>query len=77
MSLLENLPLNLLVAGAALLGVLLALIVFWRRRRKNRSPEAQLEAVVDDLLSHFLIPDGEGGEIHVDRVRGLLPGQIH
>ncbi len=66
MSVLENLSSNLLIAGAALLALALALIVLWRRRKKNRTPEAQLQAMVDDVLSHFLIADGEGGEIHVE-----------
>ncbi len=66
MPMLENPSPDLLIISAALLGFVLLLIVLWRRRKKNRSPEAQLQAVVDELLSHFLIPDGDGGEIHVE-----------
>ncbi|HHQ13829.1 MAG TPA: NERD domain-containing protein [Chromatiales bacterium] len=36
------------------------------RRRRARSPEAQLKAASHGLLENFLIPDGDGGEIHLD-----------
>ncbi len=54
-------------ATAAITMAALALVMWlWLRRRRARSPEARLSAVTHGLLKNFLIPDGDGGEIHID-----------
>ena len=52
-----------LAALCLLTGV--AVLVVYRKRVAGRA-EQQLRAVADDILSHFLIPDGDGGEISVE-----------
>ncbi len=44
------------------------MLVLWLliRRRRARSPQARLKTVSHGLLENFLIPDGDGGEIHLD-----------
>ncbi|RMF99301.1 MAG: NERD domain-containing protein [Gammaproteobacteria bacterium] len=63
-----------LAAGAALLLALLG-GWFWRRRRLARRPEARLRAAAADSLHRVLIPDGDGGEIHIEHAL-LTPGGI-
>jgi hypothetical protein len=55
--------LALAVTAALLLIVLVALGV---RHRRRGSVERRLRSVSADVLANFLIPDGEGGEIHVE-----------
>jgi hypothetical protein len=60
-------------AAALLLGVLL--FVWWKRRRRSSIGEA-LEAIAVERIEHVLVPDGMGGEIHVEYLllttRGIL-----
>ena len=66
---------SLLVSGGVVLLALLALIFWWWSRR-NRSLLQRLKQVSSELLTDILIPDGSGGEIHVQYAllthRGVL-----
>jgi len=66
---LENLePRSIAYAGAAVLSILL-LLVFWRWYRRRRARAALLAAVTGgayEYLRDVLIPDGQGGSLHVD-----------
>ena len=59
---------QLLYPGIAAAVVLLALALGWwlRRRRRLREPDARLRAVAADLLTDFILPDGDDGEIHIE-----------
>jgi hypothetical protein len=50
--------------GAVLL-ILAVAAIAWRRRR-NRQPVRRLRAVALDLLQDIVIPDGDGGQVHVE-----------
>ena len=58
---------NPLVLGS-IVGIALVLLVllFVLHRHRSRQPVTRLRAAAADLLDHFLVPDGEDGEIHVD-----------
>jgi len=62
-----------LIATAAALLVLLSLLVF---KRKTAEPQSLLRKVSQAYLSQFLIPDGQGGEIHIENAllcpRGIV-----
>ena len=63
------------VAAAALIA-LAALWVVVRRRRRTPDPRQSISAVAVDKLHDVLVPDGMGGQIHVEylvlTVRGLV-----
>jgi len=67
---------DIMTAGALVLVVVLAVILFLLIRHRTQAPEARLAAVGADLLTQVLIPDGDGGEIHLEYVllcpRGIL-----
>jgi hypothetical protein len=65
----------LTLALAIIAAGLLAMLVFLIRRRRAGGLETRLAAVSRDVISNVLIPDGEGGEIHLDYVL-LLPDRI-
>jgi hypothetical protein len=58
--------------------VLVLAALLWRLiyRRKSEEPQARFRRVSKAYLSHFLIPDGQGGEIHIDNAmlcaRGIV-----
>lgn len=64
----------ILAIAAALLILLLGVLIY--RKRLSGKPEQQLQAASADILSHFLIPDGDGGEITVEHAlltcRGIV-----
>ena len=60
-----------LLAGLSLLGLALAVIfvVAWRRRTATRRAIARtMKAIAHEVLHDVLIPDGMGGQIHIDRL---------
>ncbi len=65
-------------AGGGVVLVVLAFLAlrYWRRRQAQRALLAPFEAVSFDLLRDVLVPDGSGGQVHLDLVllttRGLL-----
>ena len=63
------------VVGALVLVVLLAGIVIYQKRKSQR-PEQRLRSAVTDVLSGFLIPSGDEGEITVEHAllthRGII-----
>jgi membrane protein implicated in regulation of membrane protease activity len=59
-----NDPLMLALAGGILLLVLVLLL--WRRARRRRSLPARLRQACLDILTNIVVPDGEGGQMHVD-----------
>jgi hypothetical protein len=59
-----NDPLMLALAGGILLLVLVLLL--WRRARRRRSLPARLRRACLDILTNIVVPDGEGGQMHVD-----------
>ena len=65
---LTRLPDGTWMTAAAVGAVVVLMLVLWLlvRRRRARSPEARLIAASHGLLQNFLIPDGDGGEIHLD-----------
>jgi hypothetical protein len=56
-----------------LLSLVLARLIF---KRKSEEPQARFRKVSKAYLSHFLIPDGQGGEIHIEHAmlcpRGIV-----
>lgn len=52
-----------LLAGATLLAVVLALFI---RRRARSRPAARLRRASRELLEQVYLPDGEGGQIHIE-----------
>jgi len=50
-------------AAAVILIITLALLM---RKRKSAEHSARFKRVSKAFLAHFLIPDGEGGEIHIE-----------
>jgi len=56
-----------------LLALVLARLIF---KRKSEEPQARFRKVSKAYLSHFLIPDGQGGEIHIEHAmlcpRGIV-----
>lgn len=69
-------PSTMLTLALAIIAAgLLAMLVFLIRRRRAGGLETRLAAVSRDVISNVLIPDGEGGEIHLDYVL-LLPDRI-
>ncbi len=66
-------PLWLGAGGLLSCGLLIAWI--WRRRRRARRPEARLSAAAIDSMHRFLLPDGDGGEIHIEHAL-LTPSGI-
>jgi hypothetical protein len=71
-----------LAASAGALGLVLLVwigyIVFraWRKRRAERERLARIDSVCFRRLSSVLVPDGSGGQLHIDHLllmpRGLL-----
>ncbi len=66
----------LLLIGLAVAMLGLLALLYLRRRRSERSPMRRLRRVTDGLLSNFIIPDSDGGEIHIEHAaltpRGIL-----
>lgn len=64
------------LAGAAVGLLLLLLVILVLRRRRSGQPEARLRAVAAGVLTDFVIPDGDTGEIQVEFAllteRGIL-----
>jgi hypothetical protein len=62
--------------GLALLALLAAGIWLWRRNRRRSTVETALAAIALERLGDVFIPDGMGGEIHIEHllltVRGVL-----
>ena len=50
-----------LVAVLLLIGLLA-----WQRSRRSQDPVMRLRKAATEMLTNFLVPDGEGGEIHVE-----------
>ncbi len=65
-------PVVLPVAIAAAI-LALALVYFWRRRRRRGGVAEALHAIGVDSLQDILLPDGIGGQIHLQHV--LLTAQ--
>jgi len=70
-------PLAILLAGAALLMVLVAGVALWRlRQRRRRDIDRRLREACRGVLANFVIPDGNGEEIQVQyallTARGIL-----
>ncbi len=59
---LDPTTIGLAVAAVVLAAVLLLLV----RKRKGADPATRFQRASRAFLSHFLIPDGEGGEIHIE-----------
>ena len=57
---------QLLMALGAISVLVLALIWLAYRRRVGLDADSMIRSVTTDVLAHFLIPDGNGGEIHVE-----------
>jgi len=57
-------PLLLALVGSVLLLVLVLLL--WRRARRGRSLAVRLRQACLDILTNIAVPDGEGGQMHVD-----------
>ncbi len=60
-----------LLAGLSLLGLALAVIfvVVWRRRTATRRAiDHAIKAIAHEVLHDVLIPDGMGGQIHIDHL---------
>jgi Nuclease-related domain len=68
------------VVGIMLLGLVIAGLVLahrhWRRYRARRQLSRSFEAVSAEILRDVLVPDGSGGQLHIDFLlltgRGLL-----
>ena len=55
------------IVGGALLTLLMVVLLAWAwRRRQRRDPHKRLRAVTLDLLKDIVVPDGEGGQLHVE-----------
>jgi hypothetical protein len=54
-----------IIGGVVLLLIVLVGIVFYRKHKSKR-PEQRLRSVAFDILSNFLIPNGDDGEIIVE-----------
>jgi hypothetical protein len=52
-----------LTVAAVVLAITLILVV---RKRKSAEHSARFRRVSKAFMSHFLVPDGEGGEIHIE-----------
>lgn len=72
-------PPFVLTAGAIVAVVLLAVVVWWWRRkgdRQRRELDRAFRDIAAERLTNVVVPDGEGGEIHLDHVllttRGLV-----
>ncbi len=59
---------QLIYSGLGVAAALLILIIIIWRWRAGRSLQKRLEQCGVELLSNILIPNGEGGEIHVEYV---------
>lgn len=63
------------IAGAGLL-LLIVLVWLWRRRRRRSTVDTALAAIAFERLRDVLLPDGMGGEIHIEHLlltaRGIL-----
>ena len=60
-------PSTMLTLALAVIAVgLLVLLIVLIRRRRAQGLKARLAAVSRDVISNVLIPDGEGGEIHLE-----------
>lgn len=64
------------LAGAAVVLIAVFLLLWFRRRRSRRAIDRRLEAVAYDVLKNVLLPNGMGGQIHVNYLlltaRGVL-----
>jgi len=60
------------LAGSIIIVILISIWVIYRRRA-GRSIDSRLRRVSYDLLQHFIIPDGDDGEIHIEYA--LLTGR--
>ena len=61
-------PRTIAYAGSALVSIVL-LLLFWRWYRRRRARAALLAAVTGGAFAHHrdvLVPDGQGGSLHVD-----------
>ncbi len=58
---------------AAVVFTLVVIAMVRRRRGRNRELQRLMRTVSDDALIDFIIPNGDGGEIHIDHL--LLTGQ--
>lgn len=62
------------MAGTVLLVVIFGIVLY--QRRKSQRPEQRLRSVANDVLSNFLIPNGDDGEITVEHAlltkRGVI-----
>ena len=62
------------VAGAGALGLVLLVwigylvIRAWRKRRAERERLARIDSVCFRRLSSVLVPDGSGGQLHLDHL---------
>jgi hypothetical protein len=68
---------TLLAGLAAVLALLIAVALWLRSRRRKRSSIGDaLAAIAFDHIEHSLVPDGMGGEIHIEHLlltaRGVL-----
>jgi len=56
------------ILPAALVVALLVGIVIWRRRERDGGVARALRAIAVDRLEDVLVPDGMGGEIHIEHL---------
>ncbi len=68
-----------LIGSAAAAVLLLAVLIWWWRRngdRERRALDRAFRDIAAERLTNVVVPDGEGGEIHLDHVlltaRGLV-----
>ncbi len=60
-----NNPVALAITGTGLIVVLLVVLWLLHRRRMRRTVEQRLQRTCIAMLADFVIPDGNGGEIHI------------
>lgn len=64
------------LAFIALVWVVVLAVLAWRKRRAERERLARIDSVCFRRLSSVLVPDGSGGQLHLDHLllmpRGLL-----
>lgn len=54
----------LIVGGIFILALILTLVLV--RMRSSKNIDAMIKSAGNEMLSNFLIPDGNGGEIHIE-----------
>ncbi|MEE4186307.1 MAG: nuclease-related domain-containing protein [Gammaproteobacteria bacterium] len=58
----DNLTLGLMLGG----GLVALSVLLWLRRRQRNTPAARLRRACREMLTQVFVPDGEGGQIHIE-----------